>query len=369
MNRHPTAPWSLRIRRTEDRGGDAVGAGFLVLPDIALTCAHVVDDGSGATEMLVDFPSGTAAGTRATPRVVVPGGQEDHNRDLIVLRLERAFPSVPVAVLADGEPPLTGTELSAFGFPGGFEAPRGTPQPEVNSPGVWTQVTVQGTDFQGRLLQSRLKGVHGIPVVEGFSGGPVVDDRTGTVVAMTVMALKGVSYSLLARTIVDLLPPDITARITARPSPPPALRRVVVALNRRAADGRRSPDFVTARSGMAELLSLASGHPDVAYYAALTALGGCRPREPALAYAVTRIDERFRSAYHAGTAPPHLLALWAVVKEDGTIGRGMGDHAPFAAELRAAVARTARAHADEICDLVPAPEAPTWYELNLRRRR
>ncbi|GGY05713.1 S1 family peptidase [Streptomyces hiroshimensis] len=369
MTGPPAAPWRLRIRATARDGGAVLGSGFLILPDTALTCAHVVTENDGTADVLVDLAAGGANGIRATA-APLPGWRGDMSRDLAVLTLAAPVPFVPPAVLADGESPQPGAALSAFGFPAGFGAPgRGRRPDESMGPGVWAAVTAQGVDFYGRLLQCQSTGPHGVPVASGFSGGPVVDERTGAVVAMTAFAKQEqrISYCVLARTLRERLPLDIAARLDVGSAVPPALTRAVAALNRRGPGGRRAPDFDTARICLAPLLQFTPEHPDVAYYAALTALGGRRPRNPAVGDALARIDRRFRAAYEEGTASAHLLALWAVLKEDGFIGRGLGDRQPYAEELRHTVTRTSIAHADEICALVPAPETPTWEQLDRRR--
>jgi hypothetical protein len=361
------SPWRLRIRRVSD--GAVCGAGFLILPDVALTCAHVVSGDDSPADVLVDMAESGGTGIPAVARPV-PGWRHDMSRDLAVLTFPGDLPDAVPAVLDGDHAPASGTALAAFGFPRGF-GPRRRPRQTINGPepGVWTPVSAEGTGLDGKLLQYTSRQPQSVPVQEGFSGGPVVEELTGLVVAMTTHAKEGqaLAYGLLAHTIRARLPRAVVERMRAGRRPPPSLERVVAALNRRGGRGSPYPDYPAARNALAPLLGLDAEQPDVAYYAALTALGGRRPRDPAVLDVLPRIDRRLRATYDAGTSTPHLLALWAVVKEDGFIGRGMGDSSPPAGELRRSAVRTDPAHAAEICDLVPAPESPTWQLLNDRR--
>ncbi|KAF4405849.1 S1 family peptidase [Streptomyces lycii] len=367
----PAAPWRLRVRRSAD--GAVLGTGFLILPDTALTCAHVIAEEDSPAEVLIDLAAGGPHGTRGARAAAVPvaGWSGDMSRDIAVLSLPHRLPDAVPAVLATGPPPSTATPLLAFGFPRGFGAPAGGGRAdEATGPGVWTRVVAEGAGFDGGLLQYTSAEPHSTPVQQGFSGGPVVDDRTGLVVAMTTHAKPGqaISYGIPAQALRDRLPPDVAERVRGGTRPPPALARVAAALNRRGPGGGRAPDFATARASLAALLSLGPEHSDIAYYAALTAFGGRRPRETAVVDVLPRLDRRFRESYEAGAATPHLRALWAVFKEDGFIGRGLGDRPPRAGELSPSADHTAPRHADEICDLVPTPESPTWQRLDRRRR-
>ncbi len=326
-------------------------------------------DDDGKADVLVDIAEsdGVRVPAEAEP---VPGWREDRSRDLAILRLQGDLPgSLVPAVLDAGPAPAPGTLLAAFGFPRVGESNPRRSTVDLPNPGVWTFVTVDGTDMYGKLLQCTSRQPDGVRVQQGFSGGPMVEENTGLVVAMTAYAQErqALSYGLLARTIRAHLPPDMAEAIQAARRTPPALEHVVAALNRRGFDGTWYPDFPTARNGLAPLLGSDVDYPDLAYYVALTALGGQRPRDPAVFDVLLRIDRRLGAAYASGTRTPHLLALWALVKEDGFIGRGMGDSRPSADELRPAAMRTDAAHAEEICALVPAPESPTWQLLNRRR--
>ena len=107
-------------------------------------------------------------------------------------------------------------------------------------------------------------------------------------------------------------------------------------------------------------------HPDTWFYVALAALRGQRPRTHFTPY----IEEIGRLLEHAASlspSQPHVLALWAVLKEDHHRVLGLDEGVPGAEKLRRAATSITAEHAAEICDHVPAPETPTWRELQRRR--
>ncbi|MGW2542068.1 nSTAND1 domain-containing NTPase [Kitasatospora sp. NPDC001574] len=178
------------VLRIHDLRGAAVGLGFLVAPDLALTCAHVVtaalairpDEKPPAEARLqVDLPllaaSGPGGGTRvaASIEVWVPP-TESGGGDVAVLRLAAPLPgAVPIRLVQDDE--VWDHPVRAFGFPAG--------RPN----GVWHAGVLRAEQSQG-LLQVDLHG-GGYPVSRGFSGTPVWDDDQGGVVGMMVEAEAG----------------------------------------------------------------------------------------------------------------------------------------------------------------------------------
>ncbi|MFI8791884.1 trypsin-like peptidase domain-containing protein [Streptomyces sp. NPDC055105] len=101
--------------------GRQIGAGFLVTGRKAVTCAHVIADGSAAP-LTVTFAH--EAGAVAVPARIVShggwGGRPTGSGDLAVLGLDEDAPVDPAAFApadaAFGEPPR---ELVAYGFPRG----------------------------------------------------------------------------------------------------------------------------------------------------------------------------------------------------------------------------------------------------------
>lgn len=172
------------------RDGEPVGVGFLVSMDIALTCAHVVGD----VEVVdLDFP---VLGTTARARVV-------HRRDdvdLVCLRLEATPPGAgPVRVVAVDD--IRDHRVRSFGVP--------NHRPD----GVWSQGVVRGPIASGRIHIEDDRA-HGLPMLQGFSGGPVVDDELNAVVGMVVEVERRrehrIGYALSGAALHDAWP-DLTS--------------------------------------------------------------------------------------------------------------------------------------------------------------
>ncbi|WP_033433837.1 nSTAND1 domain-containing NTPase [Saccharothrix syringae] len=142
--------------------GGPVGVGFLVSADTVLTCAHVVGD---AEAVELDFPVlGATARARVAHR---PDGV-----DLVCLRLETTPPGAgPVRVVAVDD--VRGHRVRTFGVPNRRPA------------GVWSQGVVRGPIADGRLHIEDDRA-HGLPMLRGFSGGPVVDEDLNAVIGMVV---------------------------------------------------------------------------------------------------------------------------------------------------------------------------------------
>ena len=144
------------------RDGEPVGVGFLVSTDTVLTCAHVVGD---ADVVELDFPVlGTIARGRVAHR---PDGV-----DLVRLRLESTPPGArPVRVVAVDD--VRDHRVRTFGVPSRRPA------------GVWSQGVVRGAIAGGRIHIEDDRS-HGLPMLQGFSGGPVVDEDLNAVIGMVV---------------------------------------------------------------------------------------------------------------------------------------------------------------------------------------
>jgi len=174
------------VVRILDGGGEPVGAGFVIGPDLVATCAHVVteavrgdpyDATPPARQVELDlpllFPDAEDGAARVTAEVArwIPIAPEGTG-DIAVLRVRDPLP--------DGArmPPLRRVdqlwdhEFRVLGFPEGM------------ADGVWATGRFRGR--QGtRWFQ--MQGTAGEqPIVEGFSGSPVWDETSGAVVGMTV---------------------------------------------------------------------------------------------------------------------------------------------------------------------------------------
>ncbi|MEU1459238.1 serine protease [Streptomyces sp. NPDC005727] len=110
--------WHARI----ECGGSVLGAGFLVAPNMVLTCAHVV--ASGSDGLTVSFPG--RRGLDGVPATVAvhggwAGGDTDPG-DLAVLELAHRVPLRPAGFAPPGAeqgPPTP--SLEAYGFPEGYD--------------------------------------------------------------------------------------------------------------------------------------------------------------------------------------------------------------------------------------------------------
>ncbi|MFB7466109.1 trypsin-like peptidase domain-containing protein [Streptomyces sp. NPDC056224] len=166
-----------------------MGLGFLVSPELALTCAHVVsaalgtplDQGPPADARLhVDLPLLAASGSGGTDVTAsidtwLPP-QETGGGDVAVLRLDSPLPgAVPIRLVEDDM--VWDHPVRAFGFPAGRPG------------GVWHSGVLRAEQSQG-LLQVDLTGT-GYPVSRGFSGTPVWDEDLGGVVGMMAVAESG----------------------------------------------------------------------------------------------------------------------------------------------------------------------------------
>ncbi len=143
-------------------GAGAFGSGFLVSSDgIIATAAHVV---RGAASAFISLSSGETFAVRGLLAF-------DASRDFALLRI--AGFGLPTLSLANSDRLDIGAPLAAFGAPLGYEG--------TVSDGLLSGVRIMdGT----RLFQIS------IPISEGSSGGPVVDNR-GFVVGIVVSMQPG----------------------------------------------------------------------------------------------------------------------------------------------------------------------------------
>ncbi|MER7581833.1 trypsin-like peptidase domain-containing protein [Kitasatospora sp. NPDC097691] len=188
------------VLRIHDALSRPVGAGFLVTPELAVTCAHVVsaalagqtvEPGVGAW-VFVDLPLCPAqagpgapgvAGVMAVVEHWAPR-QPDGSGDVAVLRLAGPLAGgVPVRPVESQSEDLWDHPVRVFGFPVG------------RSDGVWHYGVLRGRQGSGWVQIDPHPG--GYRVSGGFSGSPVWDERLGGVVGMVAVAEAGdpaVSY-------------------------------------------------------------------------------------------------------------------------------------------------------------------------------
>ncbi|GAA1243871.1 hypothetical protein GCM10009609_04020 [Pseudonocardia aurantiaca] len=174
------------VVRVLDGAGDAVGAGFLIGPDLVATCAHVVASAQRADpyapepaggDVRIDFPllrdEDTLPAAEAEVVRWVPIG-EDGTGDIAVLRVRGPLP------VGARMPPLRRVDqlwdlpFRVLGFPEGM------------ADGVWSTGRFRGE--QGTRWFQLQTAAGEQPIIEGFSGAPVWDEDSGAVVGMTVAA-------------------------------------------------------------------------------------------------------------------------------------------------------------------------------------
>ncbi|MBB5805911.1 WD40 repeat protein/energy-coupling factor transporter ATP-binding protein EcfA2 [Saccharothrix ecbatanensis] len=183
------------VRVFRDR--EPIGVGFLVSEDMILTCAHVIGD---EDEVEVDFP---VLGETVRARVV----HRPEGVDAIGLRLDRT-PTRARAVRVVAEDDIRDHRVRTFGVP------------DRRPDGVWSQGVVRGVIAGGRIHIEDDR-THGLPMLQGFSGGPVIDDDLGAVVGMVVEVEARrehrIGYALSGAALHDAWPE--LAAITNQPSP------------------------------------------------------------------------------------------------------------------------------------------------------
>ncbi|MER5264647.1 serine protease [Actinosynnema sp. NPDC002837] len=179
------------------RDHEPVGVGFLVSADLVLTCAHVVGD---APAVELDFP---LLGVRARAEVV----HRPEDVDLVGLRLDHT-PAGARAVRVVAESDLRDHRVRTFGVP------------DRRPDGVWSQGVVRGAIAGGRIHVEDDRA-HGLPMLRGFSGSPVIDDDLGAVVGMVVdveaRREHRIGYALSGAVLHDAWP-ELSA-IANQPSP------------------------------------------------------------------------------------------------------------------------------------------------------
>lgn len=184
------------VRIFRDR--EPVGVGFLVADDLVLTCAHVIGE---REDVELDFP--VLGGDRVTARVV----HRADDVDVAGLRLAVRPPGArAVRVVAPDE--IRGHRVRTFGVS------------DARPAGVWSQGVVRGAIAGGRIHIEDDRA-HGLPMLQGFSGGPVIDDDLGAVVGMVteVEARRAhrIGYALSGAVLHDAWP--ALAEAGAQPTP------------------------------------------------------------------------------------------------------------------------------------------------------
>jgi S1-C subfamily serine protease len=160
---HPTEP---------SQPGGTAGTGFFITPDaMMLTAAHVVQ---GCKQAQIF--------SRYLPRARATVVATDDTSDLALLR---ATIPQPPAILPLGRMAGSGRNLLVIGYPGGGDAVTATE----------TDATLQNYSLPrsiGPMAEvGQMVWLHNNNVIrQGFSGGPIVDLATGTVVGLVRATIK-----------------------------------------------------------------------------------------------------------------------------------------------------------------------------------
>ncbi|MFE6492338.1 trypsin-like peptidase domain-containing protein [Streptomyces sp. NPDC057748] len=177
------------VVRVKGPDGAIGGAGFLIAPDLVLTCAHVVSDAldrrredtvEAGTEVTVDVPlAGNADGVDegnhgAEVQRWIPI-RPDQSGDIAVLRLRHRIPGARPLPMADPQRGVWDHDARAVGFT------------DDDPDGIWQSGRFRGPTRQGWIQLSRANG-EAVYVKGGFSGSPVWDNELGAAVGMMVAA-------------------------------------------------------------------------------------------------------------------------------------------------------------------------------------
>ncbi|MCX3060765.1 nSTAND1 domain-containing NTPase [Streptomyces beihaiensis] len=175
--------------RVKGPDGTIGGAGFLVAPDLVVTCAHVVSDalrlrredpvGPG-TAVTIDLPlagsgDGVAAGDHEAEVEHWVPIRPDQTGDVAVLRTRNPVAGARPLTMADTPRGFWGHESRAVGFT------------DDNPDGIWHSGRFRGPTGQGWIQLARDDG-ESVYVQGGFSGSPVWDSELGSAVGMMVAA-------------------------------------------------------------------------------------------------------------------------------------------------------------------------------------
>ncbi len=330
-----------------------LGTGFLLTPRLALTCQHVLAGASGNVHADLVGPGAWSSRVEPDAEYAPPGGDPGYGPDVTILQLEATAPVRAGAPIGPLEPPSFGTLLVAFGFALPY---RWGEEPE--NPGIWARLIVDGPDKAGGRLWLQSQHPHGHLVMRGLSGGPVIDPESGLVVGM----ITGASVDYRAALMIPVRAiaagrPRLWEKLRPGATADPVFRGGLAALT--------AGNYAAALADFRAVCARWPSAPDTWYYVVLAALGGQRPRAHPTAY-IEEIDRLLAHAASLAGRGPHVLALWALIREDHHRSRGIRA-APSDTELRAQFTTVSAGHAQEICQHVPTPEATTWQVLNQQR--
>ncbi len=176
--------------------GRILGTGFLVAKDLAVTCAHVIENAMGGTIQLQLQGLGEMLSAQVIPEYY----RDPKNGDIAFLRLDRTVENIKPLRLGATRNSRSGNLFQAFGYPivdaiDGIHA-RGE---------ILGMVTENGQD----LLQLRSQQLN-----IGHSGAPLLDEKRHVVVGMVVSVyktdasgkLRDTAFAIPSETLLQVCP-------------------------------------------------------------------------------------------------------------------------------------------------------------------
>ena len=158
----------LRILNSQ---GETVGAGILVADRLAATCAHVIEKAGGQPGSTITTEV-CLTGVRVNTAVLEEGWSPSKLDDVAFLRVLNNLPSGIAPMHLGSSDDCLGRPFAAFGFP------KDPPYKEHWALGLLA-APVRVHDGRRPVLQFQ-----GSEIIQGMSGGPVIDVQTGQVVGM-----------------------------------------------------------------------------------------------------------------------------------------------------------------------------------------
>jgi len=226
--------------RILDADGVTKGAGFLIAPGLAVTCAHVIDAALSRRGYKI-FIAALSGGVKMPALVLEQGWSSQEVDDLAFLRLETQVDGLEPVVLSSAGGRM-GHTFAALGFP------RGEAVTEKWAQGMLADV-VGGTAL-GRAPVLQFQGQE---IQHGFSGAALLDAKANQVIGMvceyTDSDNNRQAFGVTAETIqahVKLIPDSIIPGIVLAS---PILSDLPNELLSRLIEGQRDPGAVIQVGG------------------------------------------------------------------------------------------------------------------------